>query len=225
MPPLPPVPNCFELKFITNDGGDADIQNRTFWSFNGTLSSTDLQTIVAAAFTQWGSHLASIYRIPVVLTEVSGNDLSSATGAQAFATGSTPGTNPGTGALTSGACFVLSFEGALKYRGGHSRIYLSGVPNNDLSDPNTWTTAYATNIVSGWTAFRNALIAAIPSAVGVVAQVIAHRYGATAASPVEGGGGSRLRSVPLTHPFTEPVVAVRGNIAVGSQRRRNLYVA
>jgi hypothetical protein len=225
MPPLPVVPRCFELKFIMSDGGDLDIQNRTFWSFTGALSSTDLTTITAAAFAQFGTHMMPNFRIPTTLEEVSGNDLSSLSGAQAFTTGSTPGTNPGTGSLTSGACFVLSFEGALKYRGGHSRIYFSGYPNNDLADPNTWTTGTVTNTVSAWTAFRNALIAAIPSAVGVVAQVIAHRYGATAGSPVLAGGATVRKSVPLTNPFTEPVVAVRGNPQVGSQRRRNLYVA
>lgn len=225
MPPLPPVPKCFSLTFIGNDGGDPDIQNHTYWSFTGALSATDLTTITAAAFAQWGTHMSALQGAWYKLTEVAGNDLSSRTGAQAFTTGSTPGTSGATGPLGSGSAFVLSFEGGTKYRGGHSRIYIAGQGSSDMSDPNSFTGTHATGMVSGWTALRNALIAAIPSAVGVVAQVIAHRYGATAGSPVSGEGATVRKSVPLTNPFTEPVVAVRGNPGLGSQRRRNLYVA
>jgi hypothetical protein len=225
MPALPPIPGCFELRFVMSDGANTNEQCRSYWSYNQSLSATDLTTIVGHAFTLFGTQFAPLCGTWWTLEQVIGTDLASNTGAQETASGSTPGTSAGTGKLSSGTAFVLSFEGATRYRGGHSRIYIPGYTNTEVADANSWTIPTATNTVNAWSAFRNALIAAIPTAVGVVAQVIAHRYGASGSAPVEAGSGSKPRSVPLTHPFTEPVVALRGNLSIGAQRRRNLYVA
>jgi hypothetical protein len=218
-----PVPNCIELVFIMSDGGDTGMECHTYWGYNGSVSATDLTTMCSAAYGQWGAHILPQQGNWVTLEECFGNDLASITGAQAAFSGASIGTSAGTGKLSSGTAFVLSFETSRKYRGGHSRIYIPGVPASDLADANSWTTTQATNMVTGWQAFRNALVAAIPAAIGIVGQVVAHRYGASATAPVLGAPSVR-KSVPLTHPFTDPVTAIRGNISVGSQRRRNQYV-
>jgi hypothetical protein len=223
MAALPPVPKCLRFQFIYSDTGDFNIINNTYWSYTGAVSPTDLGTMCQTMATQWENHMASLFGNWVVLEEITGDDLASNTGAQAFYTAALGGNNVGTGKLSSGACFVLSFEGSTKYRGGHSRIYLPAMPANNLGDPNSWTTGQATATVNAWLALRSAFIAAIPVAVGTVLQVIAHRFGASATAPVAVTSASRVRSVPLDSPHTEPVVAIRGNLSVGSQRRRNQY--
>jgi hypothetical protein len=225
MAPLPPVPKCMRIQFIYSDGGDFNIINNTYWTYTGSVSATDMGTMVIDMGGYWNTHMSPLFGNWVTLETVAGNDLNSSNGVQAFVDPAFGGNNVGTGKLSSGACFVLSFEGQTKYRGGHSRIYLPAMPAGNLADPNSWTLTQAGNVVSAWTALRNAFVAAIPVAVGTVVQVIAHRFGASATAPVGVTSGSRVRSVPLDNPHTEPVQAFRGNTSVGSQRRRNQYSA
>jgi hypothetical protein len=160
----------------------------------------------------------------VSLLEVFGNDLNSQTGAQA-ADGQAPvvGSALSGHELTSGAAFVMSNEGSVKYRGGHSRNYLPGMHNDVLADANTWTETFQAALLTAWSAFISEIISQAPAAIGALAHVIAHRFGKSATAPVSAGTPS-ARSVPLTNPYTEKVVAYRTNPQVGSQRRRNLQI-
>jgi len=123
--------------------------------------------------------------------------------------------------MTNGAAVVISHETSRKYKGGHSRTYVAGMPRQSLSDGNTLSTLGATALLSAWNAFITAFITtAVPAAVGALQQVVAHRYGKTATAPVL-SASTGVRSVPLTTPFTDPITASVINPQLGSQRRRN----
>jgi hypothetical protein len=221
MAQLPPVPKCIQFQLLYSDGADTDVRNMLYFTYTQTLSGTDLVTLCNNVMTEWGTNVAPHCVNTLLLEGVAGNDLSSDLAAQAVNSHpSVPGTGTGV-PLTSGAAFVIGYETALKYRGGHSRNYLPGMPNTGLLDANTWTTTFQTAILNAWTAFLSGIVqTAVPVAVGTLQHVVAHRFGKSADAPVL-GGSSVTRSVPLADPFTTPVTAVRTNPQVGSQRRRN----
>jgi hypothetical protein len=219
--PLPPILRTVQFQLLYTDSADTDVRNILYFTYSNSMSATDLTTLCNNMKTQWNTHMASSTVPNVLLEEVFANDLSSDFAPQAADTlAAFPGTNGGT-KLTSGAAFVISNETGLKYRGGHSRNYLPGIPENDLLDANTWSTAAQTAILNAWTAFLSAFIqTAVPAAVGTLVHVVAHRFGKTPDAPVL-AGVSASKSVPLTSPFTTPISAYRTNPQVGSQRRRN----
>jgi hypothetical protein len=225
MAALPPVPNCIQVTMIYGDGGDASIRNILYFTYSGSVSATDLGTFCALVKSEWGSNMAAQTVTTTALEEVFATDLGSHTGAQAAdGNPSLAGTHAGPG-LTSGAAFVMGNEGTLRYRGGHSRNYLPGMPQSGLQDPNTWTLTFQQAVLTAWTAFLQAVITHAPAAMGALAHAIAHRFGRTATSPVLSASAPDVPSVPLAAPFTEPVKANRTNPQVGSQRRRNLQVS
>lgn len=225
MTALPPVPKCIQFQLLYTDGADTDIRNMLYFTYTQTLSSTDLQTLCNTMVTVWGSHMAGQTVQRCVLEGVIATDLSGPTSAEGSSSiASIPGTIvPATSqGLTSGAAFVMSNITALKYRGGHSRNYIPGLPQSGLLDANTWTVAFQTTIINAWAAFLQAFVStAVPTAVGVLQQVVAHRFGKTAGAPVLSG----VKSVPLSNPFTTAVTAHKTNPQVGSQRRRNQQFA
>lgn len=224
MAALPPVPKTLQVQLIYSDGGDTDIRNILYFKYSGTASATDLVTLAQEVKTVWGTHMAGQHRSNLLLESVFIDDLNSDTGFQAVdGNPAVSGSNIASTSYTSGAAFVMSNVGQLKYRGGHSRTYLPSIPTSATADPNTWTTAYQAAMLSAWQGFIAAIISAAPTAIQLLGQVIAHRFGKSATAPVAGSLASS-RSVPLTTPFTENVVAHRTNPQVGSQRRRNLQV-
>lgn len=222
MPALPPVPKTLQIRLVYNDGGDADIQNILYFKYGGTASAPDLVTLAQEVKTVWGTHMAGQHSNTLHLLSVFIDDLDSATGAQAVDGNPALTASNVSGPLTSGVAFVMSNVGQMKYRGGHSRTYLPGIPTNAAQDPNTWTTAFQTAMLTAWQGFIAAIVSAAPTAIQLLGQVIAHRFGASATAPVGVSSGRSARSVPLTHPVVENVVGHRTNPQVGSQRRRNL---
>jgi len=221
MAPLPPVPKALQFQLFYSDGSGAEIINNIWFRYTQSCSAGDLQTLCDEIMTQYATHFAPQVMPNVILEEVFGNDHSSPTAPQAGNTHApVPGTSTGTNSLSSGAAFVMSNLGSMKYRGGHSRTYIPGIAIGGLQDKNTWTQTAQVNALNGWQALWAAVIQAAPIALGVLARVIAHRYGRTSTSPVL-TADSDLPSVPLTNPFTEDIVAYRTNPQVGSQRRRN----
>lgn len=221
MPPLPPVPNTLEFILRYSDGADSNIMNRFFMTYTGVVSPTDAATLAATVNSQWITHMAGSHVNTVHLLSVTINDLSSKTGAQVInVTGGAGTASPP--ALSSAACAVLSAKTSLKYRGGHARVYLPGIAEGNLATPNTWSTAFQTALQAAWVAFLNAIIQNVPSAIGVLAEVVAHRYGRTATAPVAGQVVPfKTPSVPLDAPFTQPITSWGVNPRVASQRRRN----
>lgn len=224
MPALPNVPLTIRVKLIGNDGGDNNIQNAWYFTYTGTASATDLNTLMGIVVSAWSANIATHTCSSYHLIGVEITDLNSKTGAKVFETVSVAGTGS-TPELSSGTAVVVRGAEGDRYRGGHRRVYLGGRSQPDLADPNTWTVAFQTAIASGVQAFVNQIISAAPAAMGALKDVVVHRFGPSANAPVsmEGYRITRL-SVPLTTPITHPITGYSTNPQVASQRRRNQQV-
>ena len=230
MAPLPPVPKTIQFQLVYTDGTNTNVRNMLYFTYTGTVSPTDLVTLCNNLKTEWNTYMAPQTNTSVHLLNVYGNDLASPTGAQGVDSNvAYPGTMAGA-ALTSGCALCISHETGLKYKGGHSRVYLPGQTQINLLDANTWTTAFQSAILTAWTSFISHFLSTlVPAAVGSLQQVVAHRYGRTPSGP-GGPPDSDLPSVPLTSPYTTPVTAYRsrrsgsrrhGTADADRRRRRN----
>jgi hypothetical protein len=221
MAALPPIPNALQMQLIYSWGSNTDIRNILYFKYSGSISSGDLLTLVRSMKTSWTAHMAPQTVTDCFLTTVFGNDVASNLGAQAIdGNPAVAGTAAGT-RTTAGAAFVIGNETALKYRGGHSRTYIPGMPESNTSDSNSWTTVAQQAMLTAWSAFIQAFItSAVPAAVGSLQQAVAHRFGKSATAPVL-AADTDVPSVPLTSPFLQVITAYRTNPQVASQRRRN----
>lgn len=220
MPALPSPGKVIRVTLQFTDGSDSNILNRVYFSYTGSVSATDCTSINNTIDTAWGSHMATNITSNVALIGVTTSDLSSATGAEVTTTYNTAGSNAGT-KLASGTSIVMQNKLARKYRGGHPRTYLAGMPEAALLNANTWVTATADNALTGWTQVLSAVVGSPPADLGVVAQVnVSYYLGFTVVTnPISG----RARNVPKlrTTPVVDVVQSVGVNLKVGSQRRRN----
>ena len=90
--------------------------------------------------------------------DVTATDLGSDTGGTATQSGNTPGTGAGA-SLPANVATGVSWKINRRYRGGHPRTYLPGVPVGAISDPNTFTGTHVTAVGNGANAFRTAIAA------------------------------------------------------------------
>lgn len=221
MPPLPDVPNVIQITLRYTDGGDSNMQNHWYMSYTGTVSETDAATFAATVNSQWLTHIAPEIGNWANLLSVTVNDLSSTLGAKVInETGGAGTASPPK--LSSGVAAVISRIESDKYRGGHSRIYVPGIPEGNLATSNTWSTTFQSALSAAWLAFITALIQNAPSAFQTLKDAVVHRYGRTATAPVSGAIPYKTPSVPLTTPIVHPVTSYLVNPKCTSQRRRNL---
>jgi hypothetical protein len=91
-------------------------------------------------------------------------------------TNATPNTASGTpapfsGAISghssnAGASYLINFKIGNRYRGGHPRIYIPGVPPVATADGETIQSPYNTGVLNAWTAAMNAMHSALGSGTG-----------------------------------------------------------
>jgi hypothetical protein len=219
---LPPVPNCLEITLQQSDGGDSNIENKFHLGYTLTVTTPDLTTLLSTIASAWGTHLAPIYNGGFSLIQIVGNDLASDFGAKVALAATGGGTATGTGMLASGTAVVVQKKEAQKYKGGHPRTYLAGQLRENLQDSNTWKALWQTTVATAWQQFIHEIVTtAVPAAMGVLTEVVAHRHGDAPGGPVLANGWKRQRSAVLTNPYTNPISSYTVNPQVASQRRRN----
>lgn len=220
MPPLPPIPDTFRVTLKYSYGGDSNILNRFFMKYAGSISAGDATTMVGTVASSWATRMAPNTSPQCSLIQVSLNDMGSNTGVDVGPPVAEVGTGPDTGTV-AGAAFIMSAHVALKYRGGHSRVYLPGMNHAGLADANTWTAAFSAAVSTAWTGILHDLAASPPPAVGALTQVAVHQY----SSNLKDFGGTAPSTKPPPWPLTDPATIVitgwSANPQVGSQRRRN----
>lgn len=226
MPALPAIPYMIKAILTMAAPGVANIINRLFFQGTQQTNSTALNTAAQSMATSWSSALASVLSNQLALIGVQLEDLTNSAGGTGLWTGSKPG-----GIVTGSqefpqAALVLKNLIADRYRGGHSRIYLPGVPASNLSstDANTWNATSAAAIASDWQTFLGAAQTALQTAgCGTVAWAVPHYY--------KGHTWNHYGTAPndwykrVATPVAAPVkvdtyTAVGYNPVVGTQRRR-----
>jgi hypothetical protein len=221
MPALPPVNKVVRCVLTLADASDLHTLNRIFISYSGTApTDAQLAAFANSVGANWGAHLKSSFDTSSLLEIVTCEDLTSNTGATGSANPGILGTRAGV-TLSAAAAAVVSFSILRRYRGGHPRSYLAAGVQSDLQTKQTWTNGFATGLASAYAAFIVDTIASGWAAAGTLAQVnVSYFSGFT--NHTYPSGRTRPIPTPRVTPVVDPILAVRVNTTVGSQRRRNL---
>jgi hypothetical protein len=115
---------------------------------------------------------------------------------------------------------VVSGHVALRYRGGHCRVYIPALANGQLTDSNTWSTTFQATLFTAWTGIMSDLMSSPPIAVGALSPVAVHQYSSNHADFPDGVPTTKP-PWPLADPTTYAITSWSVNPQVGSQRRRN----
>lgn len=220
MPPLPSPGKVFRVVLTWTDGSDTNIQNHFYCSYTGSVSAGDALSINNAVSAAWHPALGTQQTSNIILTTVTTTDLASATGVEVATQYTATGTSAGT-KLSSGVAMVISHITARRFRGGHSRVYIPGLPEGALASANTWSATTVNTVATDWNSIIQAPTGGVIPDLGVVANVSVSYYSGftVVTSPTTG----RSRNVPKlrTTPLVDSITSVRGNPRVASQRRRN----
>jgi hypothetical protein len=220
LPALPNVPNVAKIQLRSTLGDDTNIQNTFHASFTGSPTPADANAWALAVVNSWVSEIAPLVTSAFVLNDCIVTDLTSATGA----VGSDIANHAGTNAAAStpaAVAMVIRYEISRRYRGGHPRVYLAGLPFSDVTGENQWTTASINSMEAAWTLFMTAASAYSSSNVQAKAIVnVSYVDGHTWAQ--DSRGNWHREPVYRSSPITDIVTSYIVNPVCASQRRRNL---
>jgi hypothetical protein len=223
VPPLPNVPKVVKVALVWTDGVNDDIVSRFFVRYSGVApSDTNLHDFGDSIEGFYESDLQGLVNDSVTLIRVECVDLSTTSSAAADFTASAAGTRAGTAVMINDAV-VISYVLGRRYRGGHPRGYFPFGVAADRVNLQQWSTDFATEVDTAWTAFFVALEAAGWAGAGTLDHVsISYYQGFTVVTdPITG----RARNVP-TLRGAAVIDAVSSHVVrthLGTQRRRAQY--
>lgn len=204
--------------------GDTDVINRWFLKYSGApgvLTDADCHVIANGAVNEWGfnvkSHISNQYSIYETICE----DLSSPVG------GLGNDVTPETGTVASasvpgGTALVLKETIARRYRGGHPKVFIAGVPAAALASPDAWDPTSAGNIATGWQTMVTATETFFPGPTLPVVPVNVSRYLGGDWVLYPSGKYRRVPRPRVGGPTTDVITSWIANLRPASQRRRNL---
>jgi hypothetical protein len=160
MAPLPPVPQVLRVAFSGTYYG-ARWANVMHVRYSGTRPfPADLDTFCSDMGTAYDGHLLEHISDGVTLTDIDAVDLTDSLGAVGHHSGSYPGDVAGD-SLTASVAVCLSWKISRRYRGGHPRTYLCGIPDSVTANVQQLSAGAVTNYLSDATGFMNAVNAIV----------------------------------------------------------------
>ena len=217
--PLPVAPKTAAFFLRTQITGAGVAETRFHMKYTNSLSSTDATTLLNTLATSWTTRFAPLTGTAYTLVGTAVNDLDSRTGVEVGLVVSHPGTAASQGGQAA-TSFVMSAKTALKYRGGHSRVYIPGISISNLADSNTWSTAAQGTVFTAWTGMLADLATSPPVGVGAMSQVVV-RYISSNKADFTPAPPQTPPPWLLPTPMILPITSWVSNPQVGSQRRRN----
>lgn len=217
--PLPPAALTAAFFLHTQITGGPVAVNRFHMKYTNSISSTDATTLLTTLAGSWNTRMAPLTANNYTLVAVSLNDLNSRTGVQSQLVVSHPGSASGSNG-SAALSFVMSAKTALKYRGGHSRVYIPGISLNEATDANTWSPAGQGLVFTAWTGMLGDLATSPPVGVGAMSQVVV-RYQSSNKADFPTPPAPWAPPYLLEPPLVLPVTSWQSNPQFGSQRRRN----
>ncbi len=157
--------------------------------------------------------------IALVLTLLT--DLSSPSAVQSQVTTNSSGGGGAGATLAGGSAAVVKKRIARRYRGGHPRDYIAGLLQSSLSNPQTLTTGFVTNLTNDYNAFISAVLLAVPVAAAPAFEVNVSYFSGfhNVTDPIS--GRSRAVPTPRVTPVVDLITGHTVNPSIASQRRRN----
>jgi hypothetical protein len=219
MPVLPAVANCIKSVFTSAMGDAPDMLNRLFWKLSAPATQAFLNAFTSEMVTAWTAHMTPYQTEYLTLKETYAEALDSLS-----APTSTLGTSVAGGYATAGPpadlALLINFDTARRWRGGHPRISVPGIPVAYLNTPQTWTATIVGDVAAAWALFVAAMLAVTNGGITVVDQVSIPYY-----KGFTNGVGStgRARVIPTLQaaPVPDIVTSFSVNPVIGSIRRRN----
>lgn len=204
MPALPPIPGTAKI-IVKQALAGVNVYNilHATTSDVSTPSAGDLAALATAVRSSWVSLVLPLQHTALTLTDVQCVDLSSATGSEATVSGNNPGTAVGL-VCPANSAICWSWKVSARYRGGHPRTYIGGIPISALTTANTIIPSSVTAHLNA----ANSLRAAI-NAVGISGG----NWVMTVASYVKD-------KAPRPSPVARIINSVSVDSRLDSQRRR-----
>jgi hypothetical protein len=217
---LPAVSKVVRVDFHMADAGDLNVQNREFFRYSGALSWADAATWLHNIQVAWNVliHANCSTAFSTVYAELT--DLTSTSAPQVTDATTTSGVSA-TARLPLGTAMVIRKEIARRYRGGHPRVYLSGLVAAYLATATQWDPASLASVVSAYNTFITAATANTnPAAIGTIDHVnVSYFSGFT--NHTFPSGRTKAIPTPRVTPLVDLIIGTAGNPAPASQRRRN----
>lgn len=206
--PLPNVAGVCKVRLIGTVNGKPWVNVLHAQFTGGTAQVSDLATFATGVRTAWTTNIAPLCHNYTQLNQVEVTDLTTRTSNQGNDTTSVSGSG-GAAISPNSLAACLTLKVVNRYRGGHPRIYLPGVPQANLAgDGATWSTGKASAYTAGGRAFRLA-INALTAGSNTWSMCAVGYY-------VKVGGVETYRNPPIIYTITDVLCHNR----VDTMRRR-----
>lgn len=204
MPPLPVVPSVVKI-IVKQSLASVSVYNvlHAYESSGSFWTTIDMQALANAVRSSWVTNVLPLQHSALTLGDVQVVDLSSETGGEATATGTSLGTAAGA-ASPANACVCWSWKISRRYRGGHPRTYIAGLATGNVLNANSITPTHRTAHATAAAALRTA-INAVSTTTGN-AQLCTVHY--------------RRANAQLAIPLVSVINSVSVDDRIDSQRRR-----
>lgn len=204
MPALPFVPGVAKI-IVKQTIGSVNVFNilhadggaGTGWT------STELNSLASAVRSAWVTNVLPLQHTQLNLNDVQTIDLASDTGPSGVATGANAGTAT-LNYLSANAAVTWSWTISRRYRGGHPRTYIAGIPFSAITNPNSITATAQSAHAAAAAAIRTAVNGVTTSA-GTAKLACVHYY---------------RNKVLLSTPLVSQITGVTVDTRIDSQRRR-----
>ena len=204
---------------------DNDVVNRFYMLYSGTApTAAQMVTLATAIATSWNTRLAEDHTAHVQLTNVTCEDLTSATGAVGTAAVSHAGTN-GQLPNPAGVAALLNFTISRRYRGGKPRLYLPAFGQSDVNNAAVWKATSAALLLTDFNLFITDILAMTWTGATITEHVNVSFYSGFSSyqNPVTMRWHNVSKPRLSTVGFIDNITSVAVNLKFGSQRRRNLH--
>lgn len=155
---LPAVPNVVRVQLHQTYGSDSNVMNTFHVKFTGAPQEADLNAFCVAVKTSWVTHMAPLLHQTLILNGVIATDLTSSNGATGSDIENNPGVVVGPNGVPGNVALVMRYQINRRYRGGHPRQYLSGVPQSAMSDEDHWSAQTISDFEAGYTLFASGVV-------------------------------------------------------------------
>ena|SRR5215469_15143908 len=218
-PPLPDV-STVRVHLTGRDASNFQWGVRLYFSYSaGPPSGADCTTLAGAINSAFSAHLAALMVPNYELDEVDVLDIATDTGLSGQNTTVVAGTRTGI-PVAYQVAFNVEYGIARRYRGGKPRSYFPFGADTDLADYSHWTTALHDLVLTGVTAFFNAIEATSIPGLGTLKHINLSYY--QGYQPRTTGGGQTTFKPKYRTDFakSDVVTSYIPRLELSSQRRR-----
>jgi hypothetical protein len=122
--------------------------------------------------------------------------------------------------LPSGLAMVIKARIARRYRGGHPKTYLMGIPNAGLVGGNQWSAGTMAGVIAAWNLWISDCLTSVPLAAAPATEVNVSYYAGFHSVQLPSGRWTNIPTLRGT-PHVDSVLGHSINSTAASQRRRN----